>query len=89
MSSQKLPLKYAVSLLAAVWVMSSLAAWIMELNPDEDDLFLVVVFFFRYVPMVAAIGALFGRPTFGAALGIATLVALAGIETANALIGTI
>jgi hypothetical protein len=75
------------SLFAAVWVASTLLAWTMDFNPEEIGLVLIVVLFFRFVPMVVTIGTLFGRPAFGAGLGIATLFALAGIETANFLLG--
>ena len=87
MPSRTLPGTTIGSLLAAVWVASALAAWAMPLRPDETGLVLVIVFFFRFVPMVTTIGALFGRPAFGAVLAILTLVALAGIEMANILIG--
>jgi hypothetical protein len=89
MSSLSLPTTKIGSLAAAVWVASALAAWTMELKPDEMGIVLIVVFFFRFVPMVATIGSLYGRPTFVAIMGVAALCALAGIEIANILIGLI
>jgi hypothetical protein len=87
MSSRALQETKTGSQFAAVWVASALLAWTMDFNPDEIGLVLIVVLFFRFVPMVVTIGALFGRPAFGAGLGIASLLALAGIETANILLG--
>jgi hypothetical protein len=87
MSSRALQETNTGSLFAAVWVASALWAWTMDFNPDEIGLVLIVVLFFRFVPMVVTIGALFGRPAFGAGLGIASLLALTGIGTANFLLG--
>ena len=86
MSSRTLQATNTGGLFAAVWVASALAAWTMDLEPDQIGLVLVVVFCFRFVPMVVTIGALYGLLAFGAALGIAALVAIAGIEIANVLI---
>ena len=85
MSSQTSQATKPCSLLAAVWVALALGAWAIELRPDDVGLVVVAVLFFQFVPMVACIGALFGRPLFGAAVGIATVVCLAGAETANAI----
>ncbi len=89
MSSRTLQITNTDSLFAAVWIASALAAWAVMPDPDEfgDDPFLI--FFFRFVPMVTVIGALFGRPKFGVAVGIATLVSLAGIEMASVLMGVV
>lgn len=87
MSSRALQSANTGSLFAAVWVASALLAWTMEFSPDEIGLVLVVVFFFRFASMVLTVGTLFGRPAFWTGLGIATLFALAGVETANVLLG--
>jgi hypothetical protein len=87
MSSRTLQETNTASLFAAVWVASALLAWKLEFDPDEIGLVLIVVFFFRFVPLVITIGTLFGRPAFWTGLGVATLFALAGIETANVLLG--
>jgi len=91
MSSQTLSAPQTLSatkpctLLAAVWVALALGAWAIELRPDDIGLVVVAVLFFQFVPMVACLGALFGRPVFGAAVGIAMVVVLMGLETANAI----
>ena len=86
MSKQPIHFTKTGTLLAAVWIAAGLAAWSMKLDPDEMGLVLVTVFFFRFASTVAAIGALFGRPIFGAAVGVATMFALIGLEVANVLI---
>jgi len=87
MSSRALQSTNTGSLFAAVWVACALLAETMEFNHREIGLVLSVAVFFKFVPMVVTIGALFGRPAFGAGLGIASLFALVGIETTNVLLG--
>lgn len=72
------------ALLAGVWIASCLLVWNIEpaggfgLVPTAD-------FFFRFVPMVVAIGALFGRTFFGVVVGIGTAFTLIGIEMVSVL----
>ena len=81
MLKKPLPMTATGTLLAAVWIASCFLAWNVE--PASDfGLLPTAVYIFRFMPMVASIGALFGRPFFGAVMGAGTAFAMVGIEVA-------
>jgi hypothetical protein len=79
MLKQPIQMTATGALLAAVWIASCFLAWNVEPTTDFG-LLSTAVFIFRFLPMIAAIGALFGRPLFGAIMGICTAFALLSLE---------
>jgi len=60
-------------LVATFWMGLCFGAWAYE-PPKSSDLVYLSVLSFRFTPIPAAIGALFGRALWGAAIGIGLYV---------------